>query len=156
MKQHMLTHKIRDMPQHMFGSPTASVSSDKSGRRSADYQDQEKSQGSNANSSGNNNSQREKNHNAEARFKTESGMKRPSSTDVDDSQVHKRPLSEYLANLIHFSCSTFSPTYGPFICLSFYLFLFICNPCPTNPNQSSSMNIPWVAVSESQTKSNLY
>lgn len=99
MKQHMLTHKIRDMPQHMFGSPTASASStdsraDKSGRRSADYQDGDKSNGSTYN---NNNSQREKNNNnsMDTAVKAESGLKRP-STDVEESQNSKRPLSEYL------------------------------------------------------------
>lgn len=98
MKQHMLTHKIRDMPQHMFGSPTASASStdsraEKSGRRSVDYQDSEKSSGP---SYTNNNNQREKNlNNADSKAKMEPGMKRPSSNEVDDTHSTKRPLSEY-------------------------------------------------------------
>ena len=103
MKQHMLTHKIRDMPQHMFGSPTASASStdsradnnNKSGRRSADYQDGDKSSGSSA-SNNNNNSQREKNHNVEGKGRGETSMKRPSTADAEEATHNtKRPLSEY-------------------------------------------------------------
>lgn len=104
MKQHMLTHKIRDMPQHMFGSPTASASStdsraDRSGRQSVDYQDGDKSCASSSSrrddSTNNNNNQREKNNNSmDGKPKPEPGMKRPSSSDAEDSHNSKRPLSE--------------------------------------------------------------
>lgn len=107
MKQHMLTHKIRDMPQHMFGSPTGSGSGapsaasgdSRSGRRSADYQDSgekmsRRSQEESPNNN-NNNNQREKNHNTmEGKLKHEAGMKRPPSIDNDESIQAKRPLSE--------------------------------------------------------------
>lgn len=109
MKQHMLTHKIRDMPQHMFGSPTGSGSGapsaasgdSRSGRRSADYQESgekmsRRSLEESPNSNNNNNNQREKNHNTmEGKLKNEAGMKRPLSNDNNDESIQaKRPLSE--------------------------------------------------------------
>lgn len=114
MKQHMLTHKIRDMPQHMFGSPTGggnslatssggsdskSDKSDRPGsRRSADYDGAEKMRRGQDDST-NNNNQREKNHNSSTsegklQIKHEPGMKRPTS-ESDDQVQSKRPLSEY-------------------------------------------------------------
>lgn len=44
MKQHMLTHKIRDMPQHMFdNNKTASISSDESSQVATSLQHRETS-----------------------------------------------------------------------------------------------------------------
>lgn len=37
MKQHMLTHKIRDMPQHMFGNSAAQSPSSDSGQSFASH-----------------------------------------------------------------------------------------------------------------------
>lgn len=112
MKQHMLTHKIRDMPQHMFGSPTGggnasatsagsdskSDKSDRPGsRRSADYDSAEKTRRGQDDST-NNNNQREKNNNMEGKassqIRHETGMKRPTS-EPDDHVQSKRPLSEF-------------------------------------------------------------
>lgn len=101
MKQHMLTHKIRDMPQHMFGSPTSSAtasnSSEKSGRRSADYPEEKTTRRSHEDSpnNSNNNNQREKNNNhLEGKLKQEPGMKRPTTVDAEEAVQAKRPLSE--------------------------------------------------------------
>lgn len=98
MKQHMLTHKIRDMPQHMFGNGSASSDS-KSGRGSADFQEtsSEKLIRRDTDSVGhsNNNNQREKNQNnsLDNRSRPELGTKRPGDAE-ESSQQPKRPLSE--------------------------------------------------------------
>ncbi|XP_059617714.1 homeotic protein spalt-major [Phlebotomus argentipes] len=101
MKQHMLTHKIRDMPQHMFGTSAASSEASQRENRSESSSNSMDGRGSSHEHDGDRErslpahvlrrSSRDSSPNGDA-IKPETGMKRLPS-EPDHPSLPKRPLT---------------------------------------------------------------